>query len=160
MENFLNPVTIKCLPSAVVSYVTVSFTTDIFSFLLYESSDKSAKLGYYQLRFLLGKLVVYDASTKKATWSWKISQIFDCHNINSTSVKITIKDFRLVNLCICMLHILKLSIDCGSCMYVYYMKYADIVLVITIIIIIMYSVYDAVVAIHIIFIDYTNAFLL
>ena len=73
-----------------------SFSTDIFSFLLYESSDQSVNLGYYQLRFLLGKLVVYDAITKKATWSWKISQIFDYHNINSTSVKITIKDFKLV----------------------------------------------------------------
>ena len=69
---------------------------DIFSFLLYESTDKSAKLGNYQLRFLLGKLVVYDAITKKATWNWKVSQIQDYHNINSSSVKLIITDSRLV----------------------------------------------------------------
>lgn len=71
------------------------FIADIFSFLLYESSDKSVKLGYYQLQFLLGKLVVYDTITKKAMWSWKISQVSDYHSINSTSVKLTVKDFKL-----------------------------------------------------------------
>ncbi|XP_065905820.1 uncharacterized protein [Dysidea avara] len=56
-------------------YSELMYLTDIFTLLLYKCSHQSVKLGYYQLRFMLGNLVVYDAITKKTAWKWKVAHI-------------------------------------------------------------------------------------
>ena len=48
---------------------------DIYTLLLYDTSNAKVKLGYYQLRFMLDKVTVYDAITKKKAWTWEVSHI-------------------------------------------------------------------------------------
>ena len=70
---------------------TIVLSTDIFTFLLYETSHSSIKLGYYHLRMVPGNytVVVCDAITKKVEWSWHISHICGHHRIKS-GVKIEV----------------------------------------------------------------------
>lgn len=48
---------------------------DIYTLLLYDSSNVTIKLGFYQLRFMLDQVTVYNAITKKTMWKWNISHI-------------------------------------------------------------------------------------
>ena len=74
-------------------------STDVFTFLLYETSHSSIKLGYYQLRFMLGTctIVVCDAVTKKVEWSWNISHICGCSGEKS-GVKIEVGKYVSITL--------------------------------------------------------------
>jgi len=63
---------------------------DFFTLLLYKCSHQSVKLGYYQLRFVLGYLVVYDAITKNTAWKWDISHICGYSFEKTSAVRIEI----------------------------------------------------------------------
>ena len=74
----------------IVECIFVLFA-DTFTFLLYETSNSSIKLGYYQLRLVLSNfsVIVYDAVTKKLKWSWHITHICG-HCRNKSGVKIEV----------------------------------------------------------------------
>ena len=52
-----------------------SVISDIYTLLLYDTSNAKIKLGYYQLRFVLDQVTVNNAITKETTWTWKVSHI-------------------------------------------------------------------------------------
>jgi len=61
-----------------------------FTLLLYKCSHQSVKLGYYQLRFVVGNLVVYDAITNSTAWKWDISHICGYSFEKASAVRIEI----------------------------------------------------------------------
>ena len=63
---------------------------DIYTLLLYDTSNAKVKLGYYQLRFMLDKVTVYDAITKKKAWTREVSHICGYSKTKSTGSKIEI----------------------------------------------------------------------
>ena len=58
---------------------------DIYTLLLYDTSNAKVKLGYYQLRFMVNKVTVYDGITKKKAWTWEVSHICGYSRIKSGS---------------------------------------------------------------------------
>ena len=68
---------------------TLSFL-DIYTLLLYDTSNAQVKLGYYQLRFMLDKVTVYDAITRKKAWTWEVSHICGYSKAKSSGSKFEI----------------------------------------------------------------------
>jgi len=64
--------------------------SDIYTLLLYNTSNAKIKLGYYELRFVLDKVTVYNAITKETVWIWKVSHIYGYSRAKSSGIKIEI----------------------------------------------------------------------
>ena len=77
--------------------IIVFFYADIYTLLLYDTSNEKIKLGYYQLRFMLNKVTVYDAITKKKAWTWEVSHICGYSKTKSTGSKIEIGKYVYVD---------------------------------------------------------------
>ena len=76
---------------------------DIYTLLLYDTSNVKVKLGYYQLRFMLDKVTVYDAITKKKAWTWEVSHICGYSKTRSSGSKIEIGKY-VDNVCVFIMH--------------------------------------------------------